>query len=83
MESLQCYILSRKAHRAHLTRAYTKVKEIMESNDAQLAILNTTLEKLQRKSLVLQDLDSKIADAIQTPEELESLRSRGDSGRHS
>ena len=33
-------------------------------NDAQLATLNTTLEKLQRKSLVLQDLDSKIADAI-------------------
>ena len=41
-------------------------------NDAQLATLNTTLEKLQRKSLVLQDLDSKIADAIQTPEELET-----------
>jgi len=37
-----------------------------------VATLNTTLEKLQWKSLVLQDLDSKIADVIQTPEELET-----------
>ena len=45
-------------------------------NDAQLVTLNTTLEKLQWKSLVLQDLDSKIADTIQTPEELELKSSK-------
>ena len=75
MESLQCYQSSHKAHRSHLTRAYSKVKDIMESeeaqNESQLATLNTALEKLQRKKQVLQDLDRKISEAIQDPEELE------------
>jgi len=69
MESKQCYISSSQS------TLFTLDKSLFEGkgdNGVRRGKLNTILEKLQRKSLVLQDLDSKIADAIQTPEELET-----------
>jgi len=76
MENLPRYQASRKAHRSHLTRTYSKLREILETeeelSDSQLATLNTALDKLERKRLVLLELDEKIAEAIQEPDELES-----------
>ena len=43
-----------------------------ELSDSQLAMLNTALDKFEWKRLVLLELDGKISEAIQEPDELES-----------
>ena len=76
MENLPCHQASHKAHCSHLTRTYWKLQEILETeeefSDSQLATLNTVLDKFEQKRLVLLELDWKISEAIQEPDELQS-----------
>ena len=75
MESLQRWRASRKAHRAHLTKLHRTVTEIMNSEErpleSQLDTLSTSIEKFQRKTKAIEELDAKIAGELQDSQELE------------
>ena len=55
---------------------YQKVEELLESseqlNESQTASLSTLVQKLSCKGEILQELDAKISEAIENPEELET-----------
>ena len=76
MERLQRAKASRKAYRSHLMRTYRKIDEVLEAEapvtDAQIAVLTSALERLNQKKTTISQLDSQIADAIETPEGLEA-----------
>ena len=76
MERLQRVKASRKAYRSHLTRTYKKIDEILETDspvtDFQIATLTSALEQLNQKKTLISQLDSQIADATETPEDLET-----------
>ena len=67
---------SRNAYRSHLTKLSQKVDELLDSsealNDSQIAALCTSLEKLSRKGETLRELDIKITQAIEDPDEVET-----------
>ena len=68
--------MSRTAHRSHLTRTYRKIDDLLTSgrslSDTQIATLTSSLEQLTQKRETLQQLDTEIAGAIETPEDLEA-----------
>ena len=76
MERLQHVKASQKAYRSHLMRTYKKIDEILETDspvmDFQIATLTSALEQLNQKKTLISQLDSQIADAIETPEDLET-----------
>ena len=76
MEGPQRSQASRKGHRAHLTRTYKKLDEIIEKGvdleESDIVTLSSSLEQLERKRSTLAELDAKIAAEIQTPGELEA-----------
>ena len=69
---------SRKAYRSHVTRLVKKIKELTGNGtlstikEPQLTSLIATVEQLESKSSILIELDSKVAEAITDPDELES-----------
>ena len=66
--------MSRKAHRAHLTKLHKTVMAIMNSTgrlqESELDSLSTSIEKFQCKAKTI-ELDTKIAGELQDPDELE------------
>lgn len=76
MERLQRTKASHKAYRSHLMRTYKKIDNILQAKapvtDSQIAILTSVLEQLNQKKTIITQLDSQIAEAIETPEDLET-----------
>ena len=76
MEEISRLKASRKAHRAHLTRIFGKIDEILQSdaipNEKQTATLRTSLEQIEAKKATVEELDSRIIERIQDPDGLES-----------
>ena len=76
MEETQRAKGSRAAYRAHVTRIFKKVDEILETEtpltDPQVAKITSNLEQLAQKKDTLQQLNRQIASTIQTPEDLET-----------
>ena len=76
MEETSRLRASQKAHRAHLTRIFGKIDNILQSdaipNDRQTATLKTSLEQIETKKATVEELDTKISGTIQDPDALES-----------
>jgi len=76
MEELQRSQASHKTHRAHLTRVYKKINEIIQKGvnlkEPDIVVLTNSLEQLERKRRIINEFDTKIAGVIQIPEELEA-----------
>ena len=74
MEELCRFKASRKGYRTHVTRTLGKVTAVTESTEPitadQIVTLKTWLDQIEQKRAVLEDLDSKIANAIEEEEEL-------------
>ena len=66
---------SRRGYRAHVTKTFARITEIMNSTDAitpaQMISLRTALEQLQQKKVKLEEVDTRIADSIQDATALE------------
>ena len=66
--------LSQKAYKAHVTRIFKKVEELMTLDtldELQMSSLKTALEQLWKKKDVITQLDSQIVEQTTTPEGLE------------
>ena len=74
MEELRRFKASRKGYRTHVTRTLGKVTAVTESTEPitadQIVTLKTWLDQIEQKRAVLEDLDSKIANAIEEEDEL-------------
>ena len=72
MEEIYHLKASRKAHRAHLTRIFRKINEILQSdaipNVKQTTTLRTSLEQIKVKKVTVTELDSRIIERIQDPD---------------
>ena len=68
MEELRRYKASRKGYRTHVMRTLSKVTAVTESTEPittdQIVTLKTWLDQIEQKRAVLEDLDSRIANAI-------------------
>ena len=78
MEEAHRLVSSRKAYRSHVTRLLRKVEEITQNKtvpmieEPYLTTLITSVEQLESKSSILQELDTKIAEHTTNPDELEN-----------
>ena len=76
MEETQRVKGSRAAYRAHVTRTFKKIDEILETDspltDTQVAKLTSNLEQLAQKKETLQQLNGQIASTIERSEDLET-----------
>ena len=78
MEEISRLRASRKVHRAHLTRIFGKIDDILQSdaipNEKQTAILKTSMEQIETKKATVEELDSRISysETIQDPDVLET-----------
>ena len=73
-ENLAKFVASRAGYRAHLTQTFKKASSIIQKEsltDSDIASLNRIKEQLARKKSILQELDQKIAAAIDEPKEIE------------
>ena len=73
-ENLAKFVASRAGYRAHLTQTFKKASSIIQKEsltDSDIASLNRIKEQLARKKSILQELDQKIAAAIEEPKEIE------------
>ena len=73
-ENLAKFVASRAGYRAHLTQTFKKASSIIQKEsltDSDIASLNLIKEQLARKKTILQELDQKIAAAIEEPKEIE------------
>ena len=62
MEELQRLRTSRRGYRAHTTKLLTGIAELTsEAADASTEELTLTMEQLERKQTILEDLDTRIA----------------------
>ena len=72
-EDLKHLRASRKAYQSHHDQ---KTDELLDSSealdDSQIAVLCTSLEKLSHKGETLRELDVKIAEVIDNPDEVET-----------
>ena len=75
MEEISRLRASQKAHRAHVTRIFGKIEDILESdetpNEKQTANLTTCLEQIETKKNTIGELDTRISQAIEDPSALE------------
>ena len=68
MEEAHRLVSSRKAYRSHVIRLLRKVEEITQNGtvpmieEPYLTTLITSVEQLESKSSILQELDTKIAE---------------------
>ena len=77
MEERQRLQASRRGHRSHLTKLFHKYHEIMDGrknadNELDRISISNLIEQLQRKASTLRQLDDKIQEVIESPEDLES-----------
>ena len=78
MEELQRLRTSRRGYRAHTTKLLTGMADLLKENAAvpidnlTAASLALTVEQLQRKQTILEDLDAKIAPLIDNETDLEA-----------
>ena len=73
-ENLAKFVASRAGYRAHLTQTFKKASSIIQKEsltDSDIVSLNRIKEQLARKKTILQELDQKIAPAIEEPKEIE------------
>ena len=74
MEELRHLKAFRKGYRTHVMRTLGKVTAVTESTEPitadQIVTLKTWLDQVEQKRAVLEDLDSKIANAIEEEDEL-------------
>ena len=74
MEELRRFKASRKGYRTHVTRTLSKITTLTESSEPitpdQIVTLKTWLDQLAQKRTVLENLDAKIANAIEDEDEL-------------
>ena len=73
MEELTKLISSRRAHKSHLTKLRKKIDDTTQSTitETELALLKSYVEQLTQKKQTLQELNNKIVDLLQKPEDLE------------
>ena len=68
MEGLPRLQASRRGYRAHVTKTFGRITEITQSTEpvtsAQMISLRTTLEQLQLKKVTLEEIDTKIINAM-------------------
>ena len=76
MEEISRLRALQKAHCAHLTRIFGRIKEILVSNaildEKQTTTLTTSLKQIKTKKRTVKGLDTRISEAIQDPDALES-----------
>lgn len=73
MKELARLQASRKEHRSHVTRVFNKIDDLISKDvdEFTLTSIRTALEQLQRKKELIHQMDQRIAELIQTPEDLE------------
>ena len=76
MEALKRLRASFTAYQSHLTKLYQKVKELLESseplNESQTTSLSTVVQKFSCKGETLRELDAKISETTENPEEFDT-----------
>ena len=73
MEELQRLRTSRRGYRAHTTKLLTGIAELTsDASDASTEELTLTIEQLERKQTILEDLDTRIAPLITNETDLEA-----------
>ena len=73
MEELQRLKTSRRGYRAHKTRLLTGITELTsDTADSPAEELTFTIEQLERKQTILEDLDARIAPLITSETDLET-----------
>ena len=73
MEELAQLQASRKGYKSHVTRLNHKMDELLASEFDKLTFtsLNTAIEQLNRKKEKLSQIDQRVAELIESPEDLE------------
>ena len=73
MEDLARLQASRKGYKSHVTRLYNKVDEILSSelNEFSVTSLTTAIEQLNKKKETLAQIDGRVTELIESPEDLE------------
>lgn len=76
MEKITHLRALRKAHCIHLTWIFRRIEEILVSdtipNEKQTAALTTLLKQIKTKKRSIKGLNTRISEAIQDPDALES-----------
>ena len=73
MEELQRLKTSRRGYRAHTTRLLTGIAELTsDTTDSPAEELTLTIEQLERKQTILEDLDARIVPLITSETDLEA-----------
>ena len=73
MEELTKLLASRRAHKSHLTKLKQKIDDKTKDTitDTEIALLRTYVDQLKQKKQTLKDLNNRIIDLLETPEDLE------------
>ena len=73
MEELTKLLVSRRAHKSHLTKLKQRIDDKTKDTitDTEIALLRTYVDQLKQKKQTLRDLNNKIIDLLETPEDLE------------
>ena len=73
MEELAQLQASRKGYKSHVTRLNHKMDELLASEFDKLTFtsLNTAIKQLNRKKEKLSQIDQRVAELIESPEDLE------------
>ena len=73
MEELTKLLASRRAHKSHLTKLKQKIDDRTKDTitETEIALLRTYVDQLKQKKQTLKDLNNKIIDLLETPEDLE------------
>ena len=73
MEKLTKPLASRRAHKSHLTKLKQKINDKTKDTitDTEIALLRTYVDQLKQKKQTLKNLNNKIIDLLETPEDLE------------
>ena len=72
MEELAQLQASRKGYKSHVTWLYNKVNEILSSelNEFSITSLTTAIEQLNKKKETLSQIDRRVTELIESPEDL-------------
>ena len=73
MEELTRLQASRKGYKSHVSRINNKIDELLskECDKFSIASLTTAVEQLNRKKETLSQIDTRISELIESPEDLE------------
>ena len=75
MEELTRLQASRKGYKSHVTRINNKIDELLfnECDEFTIASLTTAVEQLNRKKETLSQIDTRITELTESPDDLESV----------